>query len=98
MEPSMRICPGCGLEMPLAYRVYECNFNSSPECWSVFEEVLAAEFQNAVLFGQVHQLTVDTYAVQHALRVRQWAYQLWRAWSPHHESVAELAGRGFAVK
>jgi len=32
----------------------------------VFEEVLAAEFQNPVLFAQVRQLTVDTYAVQHA--------------------------------
>jgi hypothetical protein len=28
--------------------------------------VLAAEYSNAVLFGQVHQLTVDTYAAQHA--------------------------------
>ena len=33
---------------------------------SLFEEVLAAEFQNPVLFRQIHQLTVDTYAVQHA--------------------------------
>jgi len=28
--------------------------------------VLAAEYSNAVLFGQVHQRTVDAYAVQHA--------------------------------
>ncbi len=41
-------------------------YNASPECWSVFTEVLAAEYVDAVLFGQVHQLTVDTYAVQHA--------------------------------
>lgn len=41
-------------------------YNASPECWSVYTEVLAAEYGNAVLFGQVHQLTVDTYAVQHA--------------------------------
>ena len=32
----------------------------------VFTEVIGAEFGNAVLFGQVHQLTVDAYAVQHA--------------------------------
>jgi hypothetical protein len=126
----------------------------------VFEEVLAVEFQNAVLFGQVHQLTVDAYAVQHAggqhpdksvcvhlvglylmlersvspvevppllqrlastaswlhldppearasltvfdvavaetldahaLRVREWAAEVWSAWSPHHEAVRELA-------
>lgn len=41
-------------------------YNASPECWAVYTEVLAAEYSNAVLFGQVHQLTVDTYAVQHA--------------------------------
>jgi hypothetical protein len=28
--------------------------------------VLGAEFGDAILFGQVHQLTVDTFAVQHA--------------------------------
>ncbi len=28
--------------------------------------MLAAEFSNAFLFGRVHQLTVDAYAVQHA--------------------------------
>jgi hypothetical protein len=62
-----RCCPGCGLTMPhrlsLSDRYY---YNASPECWSVYTEVLAAEYSNAVLFGQIHQLTVDTYAVQHA--------------------------------
>jgi hypothetical protein len=126
----------------------------------VFEEVLAVEFQDAVLFGQVHQLTVDAYAVQHAggrhpdksvcvhlvglylmlergvapmgvppllqrlashtswphldapearaalkvydvaaadspqthaLRVREWAAEVWRVWSPHHDAARELA-------
>lgn len=52
--------------MPPGGRSYDRKFHASAECWSVFEEVLASEFQNAVLFGQVHQLTVDTYAVQHA--------------------------------
>jgi hypothetical protein len=41
-------------------------YNTSPECWAVYAEVLAAEFSNALLFGQVHQLSVDSYAVQHA--------------------------------
>src|SRR5262245_60657373 len=59
-------CPGCGLEMPRSERGYDRKIHASDECWSLFEEVLAVEFQNAVLFGQVHQLTVDTYAVQHA--------------------------------
>lgn len=41
-------------------------YNTSAECWAVFGEVLAREYENAVLFGRVHQLTVDAYAAQHA--------------------------------
>ncbi len=63
---STSTCPGCELVMPLSGRSYDRKFNASAECWSVFEEVIAAEFENAVLFGQTHQLTVDAYAVQHA--------------------------------
>jgi hypothetical protein len=66
MAGRLTSCPGCGLEMPMSDRVYDRKYHASAECWSVYEEVLAAEFQNAVLFGQVHQLTADTYAVQHA--------------------------------
>ena len=66
MALRMRVCPGCGLEMPRSERSYGRKFHASAECWSLFEQVLAAEFQNPVLFEQVHQLTVDSYAVQHA--------------------------------
>ena len=60
-------CPGCGLRMPVSdTAAYEGYYNTSPECWDVYTEVLGSDFSNAVLFGQVHQLTVDTYAVQHA--------------------------------
>ena len=161
MRFQMSACRGCGVVMPRSERDYARKFHASPECWSVFEEVLAAEFQNAVLFGQAHQLTVDAYAVQHAggrhpdksvcvhlvglhlvlernvpparvpqqlqrlarraswphldppaehpsltvrdvaladspsahaLRVREWAAQVWRAWTPHHEVARALAG------
>lgn len=61
-----RACPGCGLQMPRSGRDYDRKFNASAECWSLFEEVIGREYENAVLFGQVHQITVDTYAVQHA--------------------------------
>jgi hypothetical protein len=53
--------------MPRNSRVPNTGYyNASDECWSLFTEVIGAEFSNAVLFGQVHQLTVDAYAVQHA--------------------------------
>ena len=64
--PRESICPGCGLRMPVSDRAaYKGYYNASPECWVLCTEVLGSEFGNAVLFGQVHQLTVDTYAVQH---------------------------------
>jgi hypothetical protein len=59
-------CPGCGLRMPRGRTAYDGSFHASPECWSVFTEVIGAEFGDAPLFGLVHQLTVDAYAVQHA--------------------------------
>jgi hypothetical protein len=40
-------------------------YNTSAECWDLYTEVLGNEYSNALLFGQIHQLTVDTYAVQH---------------------------------
>ena len=61
------VCPGCGLRMPQRDGLTGGGYyNTTPECWSVYVEVLEKEYSNAVLFGQVHQLTVDTYAVHHA--------------------------------
>ena len=61
------ICPGCGLRLPKSAAArYSGYYSTSPECWGVYTEVLAKEFSDALLFGQVHQLTVDTYAAQHA--------------------------------
>ena len=62
------ICPGCGLKMPAheATAPPRSYYNTNAECWDLYTEVLGEEYSNAVLFGQVHQLTVDTYAVQHA--------------------------------
>lgn len=59
-------CPGCGSCLAVNQNArYDGYFNVSPECWLIFTDVIGVEFGNAVLFGQVHQLTVDTYAVQH---------------------------------
>jgi hypothetical protein len=67
MDTIESICPGCKLGMPQrAAESYSGDFNASPECWLVFTEVLGKEYSNAVLFGQIHQLTVDAYAAQHA--------------------------------
>ena len=61
------ICPGCGLALPARKTNNTGNYyNTSDECWDLYTEVLGKEYSDAVLFGQVHQITVDTYAVQHA--------------------------------
>ena len=60
-------CPGCGLRMPRSSKSnYAGYYHASEECWSVYTEVLGDEYSNAFLFGRVHQVTVDTYAVQHS--------------------------------
>lgn len=62
-----RSCPGCRLQVPKRdTAVYDGYFHTSPECWLMFTEVIGREFGNAPLFAKVHQLTSDTYAVQHA--------------------------------
>lgn len=38
---------------------------SSPGCWNAYGGVLAREYENPKLFGAVHRLTVDAYALQH---------------------------------
>jgi len=61
------ICPGCGLTMPARTSATKRGYyNTSDECWDLYTEVLGSEYSDAVLFGQVHQLTVDAYATQHA--------------------------------
>ena len=60
-------CPGCRLRMPVdASTAYDGYYHCSAECWSVYGEVLGTQFSNAIIFGQVHQMTVDAYALQHA--------------------------------
>lgn len=63
---AQSVCPGCGLARPHSDFPYGGYYHASRECWSVYTEVLAREYEDAVLFGRVHQLTVDAYAVQHA--------------------------------
>ncbi len=60
-------CPGCGLTLTVTDTPAKVGyFNCSPECWVVWSEIIAAEYGSFILFRQVHQLTVDAYAVQHA--------------------------------
>ncbi len=65
--PRETTCPGCGARLPESDRPANVRyFNASRECWIEYADVLGAEYANPALFGAVHQLTVDAYAVQHA--------------------------------
>ena len=66
MTSTTSCCPGCGSVLPTGALPYRGYYNASSECWAEYTKVLAAEYQDAVLFGHVHQLSVDAYAVQHA--------------------------------
>ena len=57
-------CPGCGLQLAEREGPAYPYLGSSPACWALYGEVLAREYGDQAYFG-VHQLTVDTYAVQH---------------------------------
>lgn len=64
-SPTSR-CPGCRAELEAGALPYRGYYNSSAECWAEYTQVLGREYQDPALFAQVHQLTVDAYAVQHA--------------------------------
>ncbi len=62
--PSKR-CFGCGGIFTDESGTTHKYMLSTPGCWSSYGDLLAREYQNPVLFGAVHRLTVDAYALQH---------------------------------
>jgi hypothetical protein len=61
-------CPGCGLELPATGLPADPGRNASPECWRLYGEVQGYELRHLQLVRDLHQLTVDSYAAQHAPR------------------------------
>lgn len=60
-----RACAGCGLRLPHRPDAPAHPYiGASAECWALYGELLAREYQHPDYF-RVHQLSVDTYAVQH---------------------------------
>lgn len=58
------VCPGCGADIPRVEGPVHRYMESSPSCWAAYGELLAREYCDPAYLA-VHQLTVDTYAVQH---------------------------------
>jgi hypothetical protein len=64
-ESAETTCPGCGVVLPLRVGLPSHPYlGASPACWASFGELIAREYEDPDYF-RVHQLTVDTYAVQH---------------------------------
>ena len=61
-------CPGCGLQLPASGLPWDRRRNASPECWQLYGEVQGFELRHLKLVRDLHQLTVDAYAAQHAPR------------------------------
>jgi hypothetical protein len=61
-------CPGCGLRLPASGLPRDPRRNASPECWQVYGEVQGFALNHLELARDLHQLTVDAYAAQHAPR------------------------------
>lgn len=60
-------CPGCGALGPdVGGPAHPHPYvGASPGCWQAYCEVLAREYGDYGHYSSVHQLSVDTYAVQH---------------------------------
>jgi hypothetical protein len=72
------VCPGCATRLPFSRVLYEGHFNTTPECWSLFTEVVQGRQNGNVLLGRhTHQSTIDAYAAQHAgltIRTSRWPF------------------------
>ena len=62
------VCPGCGLELPASGLPRDPRRNTSAECWQLYGEVQGYALRHPELVRDLHQLSVDTYAAQHAPR------------------------------
>lgn len=58
-------CFGCGGRFPAKSGPTHSYMLSTPGCWSSYGRLLAREYENPALFGAVHRLTVDAFALQH---------------------------------
>jgi hypothetical protein len=61
-------CPGCGVRLPASGLPWDPRRNASPECWQLYGGVQGFELNHPELVRDLHQLTVDAYAAQHAPR------------------------------
>ena len=62
--PETSPCPGCGVVLPVHDGPIHRYLGASAACWALYGRLIAREFNNAA-YASVHQMSTDTYAVQH---------------------------------
>ena len=66
MRDAPITCQGCSAQVPdmPETRVRAAYVGSAPGCWQLYTDLLAREYSD-IRYAPAHQLTVDTYMVQH---------------------------------
>lgn len=64
VQSPLITCPGCRARLSFEDGPTHAYMLSSPACWRLFGEVMAAEYSNPALLDS-HRLSVDTFAIQH---------------------------------
>jgi hypothetical protein len=64
LGPETSPCPGCGVVLPAHDGPTHRYLGASAACWALYGRVMAREFNNPA-YSAIHQMSTDTYAVQH---------------------------------
>ena len=62
---ALETCPDCGSVLPPQPGPAHAYLGATPSCWALYGAVLAREYGDPALRGEVHRLSVDAYAAQH---------------------------------
>jgi hypothetical protein len=91
MSAELIPCAGCGALVPDTDGPTNANFGGSPGCWAIYENVRARGLGDP-RYGELQQLTIDTYALQHPPLSRRGSTQ---SAAPHLIGLCATLERGF---
>jgi hypothetical protein len=83
-------CVGCGALVPNTDGPTNANFGGSPGCWAIYEMVRARGLGDH-RYGELQQLMLDTYALQHPAPSKRGSTHS----APHLIGLCAILERGF---
>ncbi len=90
MSAELIPCVGCGALVPNTDGPTNANLTGSPGCWAIYEKVRARGLGDH-RYGELQQLTMDTYALQHPALSKRGSTQ---SLAPHLIGLCALLERG----